>query len=103
MQIERIDGCGEDEIKDYVLGNPVSLLYASPDYLQLISKHLNADAGWLVARKGDEIHGVLPFAKRNGPLGPVFNSFAYYGSNGGVVQREVDEETKSALYSAAHR
>jgi len=100
MQIERIDGCGDDELKDYVLSNPRSLLYSSPDYLRLISEHLNAEAGWLVARNASEIQGVLPFAKRNGPLGPVFNSFAYYGSNGAVVQREVDEEAKTALILA---
>ncbi|MBT5715965.1 MAG: peptidoglycan bridge formation glycyltransferase FemA/FemB family protein [Opitutae bacterium] len=100
MQIERIDGCGDDELKDYVLSNPRSLLYSSPDYLRLISEHLNAESGWLVARNAREIQGVLPVAKCNGSLGPVFNSFAYYGSNGAVVQRDADEDAKTALIHA---
>jgi hypothetical protein len=29
MKIERIDGCGGEELKDYVLSNPRPLLYGS--------------------------------------------------------------------------
>ena len=100
MDIERIEGFGGEELEDYVLRNPRSLLYSSPAYLNLIGRHLSAEVGWLVARADDEIVGVLPFAKTNGPLGPVSNSMAYYGSNGGVVQRKADEAVKSALIDA---
>ena len=37
---------------------------------------------------------------KNGPLGCVVNSLAYYGSNGGVIQGENDSEVKKELIAA---
>jgi hypothetical protein len=37
---------------------------------------------------------------KEGPLGPVFNSLAYYGSNGGVIQVENDIDSKIMLLDA---
>ena len=100
MDIEQIDGSGGEELLRYALRNPRSLLYSSPAYLNLIGRHLRAEVGWFVARTDGEVKGALPIAKADGPLGPVFNSMAYYGSNGGVVQHKADEEVKSALIDA---
>jgi len=51
----------------------------------------------LVARRNGDILGLLPFLQRDGMFGPVFNSLAYYGSNGGVIQVIQDTESKSSL------
>ena len=94
--------CGDDGsvgIEDYVLSNQIHCSIPVLNF-RLISQHLNAEVGWLVARNASEIQGVLSVAKRNGPLWASFNSFAYYGSNGAVVQREANEEAKTALIHA---
>ncbi len=97
MKIECIDNSDQQELVQYALRNSASLIYGTPRYLTLISKHLAAYAGWLIAKQNKEIVGLLPFIKKDGPLGPVFNSLAYYGSNGGVIQHETNEEAKIAL------
>ena len=100
MRIESIEGYGSVGIEDYVLSNQNSLFYVSSEFINLICKHLNASAGWLVARDNTEILGVLPFIKGNGPFGPAYNSMAFYGSNGGVVQAKKDEKSRLALINA---
>lgn len=92
------DGPGSDHQKNYIEKNPNSLIYSSPEFIQLISTHLNAKANWLVALddRGAEV-GMLPFLRKDGPLGVVYNSLAYYGSNGGIVQEKPNLEAKIAL------
>lgn len=94
----------DDEISVYLLKSPHTLLYASPDFMALVSGHLSAFAGWVVAKddKG-EIRGVLPYAVKQGAAGPVYNSFAYYGSNGGVIQAVKDDGAKAAIISAFYK
>ena len=96
-EISTIDGCGGDDIRAYVLRNPDSLVYAEPRFLRLIAEHVDAHCSWLVAKQSHEIRGVLPYLVKEGPLGPVFNSLAYYGSNGGVIQVMPDTKVKSDL------
>ncbi len=97
IDIEYIKTAGDDSFADYVRLNTNSLLYSTPRYMTLIAKHLNAQPGWLIAKRENKMVGMLPFIKKNGDLGPVFNSLAYYGSNGGVVQNKKDDEAKATL------
>lgn len=97
LNIEHRQDAGGDELLDYARRNPVSLIYGTPHFMTLTSKHLDARSGWLVAKRNEEIVGLLPFLKKEGPLGPVFNSLAYYGSNGGVIQDKLDKEAKISL------
>ena len=94
------DGC---EFREYLLTNPNTFIYSEPRFLQLLADHLSARYGWLVARKDKDIVGLLPFLIKDGSLGPVFNSLAYYGSNGGVVQRVEDINSKTALIETFYR
>ena len=81
-----------DEINNYVLSCPKSLIYSCPDFLNLISGHLGATPYWMVAWDDSEIQALLPFLQsRVGQFGTVLNSLAYYGSNGGVLQKNGDE------------
>jgi len=100
LKIERLHSAGDNTHYDYVLRNPKSLLYGTPRFMTLIAKHLKARPGWLVAKRNGEIVGMLPFMEKDGELGPVFNSLAYYGSNGGVIQDRQDDKAKSELISA---
>lgn len=98
--VTTISGAGGSELREYVLRNPRTLAYAEPRFLGLIAEHLEAHCSWLVARRKGVIIGLLPFLVKDGPLGPAFNSLAYYGSNGGVIQAENDIDSKAALVDA---
>ena len=98
--IDRLSGSGDQTIHDYLLRNDRSLLYANPRFIGLVAQHLAAEPSWFMARRSGELVGVLPCLVKSGPLGPVFNSLAYYGSNGGVIQHDADLEAKSGLIDA---
>ena len=67
-----------DEINNYVLSCPKSLIYSCPDFLNLISGHLGATPYWMVAWDDSEIQALLPFLQsRVGQFGTVLNSLAY--------------------------
>lgn len=100
MDISIIHGVGSEEIREYILRNPRSLIYAEPRFLGLVAGQLEASVIWLIARKEGEIIGLLPLLVKGGPLGPAFNSLAYYGGNGGVIQVKSDVTSKRALINA---
>jgi hypothetical protein len=93
-------GAGTEEFRAYILRNPRTLVYSEPRFLELVAEHLGARGMWLVSRREGTITGLLPFLMKDGPLGPAFNSLAYYGSNGGVIQADQDIDSKSALVDA---
>jgi len=95
MRLEVIDGSGDDEINEYVSACPNSLIYSYPGFIELISDHLDASPGWILAKDEMGILGALPFAQsKAGEFGTVFNSLPYYGSNGGVIQTSGNVEVK---------
>ena len=98
--ITTVMGAGGDEFRQYILRNSRTLVYSEPRFLELVAEHVGARCAWLVARRKGEIVGLLPFLEKDGPLGPVFNSLAYYGSNGGVIQVNQETGSKSALIDA---
>jgi hypothetical protein len=97
INISKTDGVGDGGIREYSLRNPRTLVYSEPRFLKLVSGQLGARCHWIVARREGLITGLLPFLVKEGPLGPSFNSLAYYGSNGGVIQAENDVASKVAL------
>ena len=98
MKIE-IDNDGA-EINYYLGDSSNSLIYSSPRFMNLISSQIDADYGWLIAKEQDQILGILPYMKKDGALGSVYNSLAYYGSNGGVTQVIEDDGIKIKLINA---
>jgi hypothetical protein len=100
LTIDQVSGIGDQVICDYLLRNKSSLLYVNPCFIGLVAEHLEAEPGWLLARRDNELVGMLPFLSKSGPLGIAYNSLAYYGSNGGVIQHQVDIEAKLALVDA---
>ena len=99
-QVSIIEGAGGNDFRDYALQNSSTLIYSEPRFLQLLAEHLGASCSWIEARQNGKIVGLLPFLKKDGPLGTVFNSLAYYGSNGGVIQVKQDAESKLLLIDA---
>lgn len=98
-----VEGHGGEEQRDYLLRNPRSLAYGNPDFLGLLAGHLNARAGWIEARHNGALAGLLPFLAKSGPGGSVWNSLAFYGSNGGAIQAAPDDEAKIGLIRAFYR
>jgi len=88
------------EFSDYITSCPHSLIYVTPQFMTLVAGHLGAHCGWLEARRNGALVGLLPFLKKDGAFGPVFNSLAYFGSNGGVLQVNADADAKIALIEA---
>ena len=86
-----------EEVGRFLQHCPSALLYATPHYVNHVGNHLNAQGGWLAVRDQGSLCAILPFLVKSGPLGSVYNSMAYYGSNGGVVQVGADLDTKRAL------
>ena len=84
-------------IDDYLISNPNSLIYHNSNYINLISRHLGANWYWLIAKRQNSIVGVLPFLSKEGPIGEIYNSLAYYGSNGGIIDNSDDDVKKFLL------
>ena len=74
-----------DEVETFVENISTSLIYGTPRFMKMLVDHLSATAKWLLLRKDGQIIAALPYLIKEGELGPVYNSLAYYGSNGGVI------------------
>jgi len=107
LTIENFININTIDVISFITSNPNSLIYITPNYLNLIAKHLDAVPEWLIAKQMDKIVGILPYLVKDGPLGPVYNSLAYYGSNGGVIQIDHNDDVKFKLvkeyYSIAEK
>lgn len=97
LKIKFVNGEGGVDIRSYLRENQNTLVYTDPRYIKLISNHLDAKCGWIVAHDGASVCGVLPFLCKSGPLGAVYNSLPYFGSNGGVIQNKNDNQIKVEL------
>jgi len=97
IDIELIEDEGNDLIYSYLLENDKTLIYSSPRFIGLISKHLQAKPFWIIGKRNNKIIGLLPYLVKDGILGPAFNSMPYFGSNGGIVINNSDFSIKLAL------
>ncbi len=100
LKVEIVDDYGTDEIDAFLLSDSRSLVYSSRHYIELITRETASTAHWITVRDGVGLRGVLPLLIKRGALGPVVNSLAYYGSNGGVVTKGEDTEAKVAAIGA---
>jgi hypothetical protein len=87
---------GEDELAytAFLDGRPDALLYHSLPYRDLLVDYLGAEAEYLLALEGGEIHGVLPTMWRDG----ILNALPFYGSHGAPVA--ASEPVREALLAA---
>lgn len=106
-----IEECSNEEafgeVEAFVCQSSTSLIYGTPRFMGMVASHLDATAQWLICRESEKIIAVLPYLIKKGELGDVYNSLAYYGSNGGVIQVEENVESIRLLiqhfYSLAER
>lgn len=97
-----IDCLKDKDIDDYeafVRSCPKSLFSHSAAYRHILSDVLHSEPLYLIARRGTKICGVLPALIKSSPsLGRVLNSLPFYGSNGGVISNDPDDQqTKKKL------
>ena len=90
----------EQRIENYLRQCDKSMVYSSPRFVRLVSEHLKAEYNWILAIQRNEVVGILPYLIKDGELGPVYNSMAYFGSNGGVSQNVENKRAKIALIKA---
>ena len=76
-----------DVYERYLESKDEALFYHSIKYMKLLESTINgAKAIYLIAiNESNEINGVLPLFEKDGPLGKVYNSLPFYGSNGGSI------------------
>tara|TARA_Y100001980_G_C14556222_1_gene346968 strand:- start:3610 stop:4668 length:1059 start_codon:yes stop_codon:yes gene_type:complete len=97
ISINFSSGEHNEDINKFIRLNSNSLIYNDYRYINLIAEHLSANFHWIVAKIGDDIAGALPFMSKQGPMGCVYNSMAYYGSNGGIIQIDDNINVKEML------
>lgn len=95
-----VPGCGNAEIDAFCLKANASLVYSSSGYVGLVSAETSSQPYWIVSREEGRIVSALPLLVRSGSLGPVVNSLAYYGSNGGIITHGESRHAKLAALEA---
>ncbi len=77
-------------------------VFYSNKYRLMLKEFIKADDNYFILKnEDDEINAVLPaFILRNEEYGSVLNSLPYYGSNGGVLSKAIDDESKKQLITA---
>ncbi len=69
-----------------VRADPSGIIYASAAWRRfLLLLRPEFTPAYIGAFEGSRLIGAMPGIIVNGPLGPVFNSLPFYGSNGGVL------------------
>ncbi|MFP6861676.1 GNAT family N-acetyltransferase [Pseudomonas sp.] len=85
-------------LDDFFLSVPNALFYHSIKYARLLSELLEAEYHCVVAvDEGDNVVGSLPFFIKDSNGSLLANSMPFYGSHGGVVLREPNNELFSGL------
>lgn len=95
----RLDKSWDEKYECFIRQSPVTLLYASVAYRQLLLDYLGADPIYLGAKDLDgSLLAVLPaFLKKNERYGNIINSLPFYGSNGGVIEHKGNREIQRGL------
>lgn len=90
MRIEVLSERFAERYETFVLAQPSTLLYHSWSYQSLLVSLLGCRQQSLLALdEHGSILAALPLMAMDGPLGSVFNSLPFFGSNGGIIGRNL--------------
>lgn len=95
MEVISLDPQWHEKYSDFLASHKETLFYYTIQYRDFLVNLLNCESEYYIAVQDNEIKGVLPILKKYGKWGWVYNSLAYYGSNGGIVAN--DEAASEAL------
>ncbi|MES2131531.1 MAG: GNAT family N-acetyltransferase [Bacteroidota bacterium] len=102
MRIVILDNTLEKQYEEFLLSVPDSLFFASNKLRKFLKVFLKEqDVYFLAIDQSGEIKAVLPsFLKINKESGNILNSLPFYGSNGGIIESEQNDEVRLLLLSA---
>lgn len=79
------------------------LIYAAPMFHDFLTAAVGGERHYLLARRGGEICGALPFFQRYAEgVGCVFNSLPWYGTHGACVGVDAGDSAARAALVAAY-
>jgi hypothetical protein len=91
-------GHNDDRAVDaFVSGHEAGLIYYTSTFRRFLVNMLGCVCVSRLAWRGDQLTGVLPIQRREGPDGAVLNSLPFFGSYGGVLAG--DDESAAALHA----
>ena len=100
LTTEVLEGHGDEVIEALVSSDPRTLIYSSPAYIDLVANQTQSTPYWLVARDKSGLRAALPLLIKEGALGPVVNSLAYFGGIGGAIVPDNNFEAWAAVVRA---
>lgn len=84
---------------NFLKSSPHSLFFSSSKYKNLLENFLGIEGNYLIAKNDNgKVVGGLPFFVKHSDIGAVVNSLPFYGSNGGIIEFEGNNNVKSLLY-----
>ena len=75
----------EDDYSYFVSKHPKSLIYYTLKYRELLMNLLKCKEEYYILIDDKKIRAVLPILFKDGKYGRVYNSLAYFGSNGSIL------------------
>lgn len=85
MTIVKLTEKLELEYEAFIKKHPKALFYYQLNYRNLLKNLLGCEDEYYILRDNGQVKAVLPLLYKNGRYGKVYNSLAYYGSNGSIL------------------
>jgi len=86
MELARLTPELEAEYLQFLLNQPDSLIYATPQFRDFLKSAVHGEPEYLLAMENNRIVGALPFFRKTQPAyGTLINSLPWYGSHGSCV------------------
>lgn len=88
MQIKKLEKQDYQKYEKFLLEFKESLFYHSIKYKDFLEELLNIESNYLLAIDDNKnIQAILPLMVKEGKFGKIINSLPYYGSNGGILNK----------------
>lgn len=99
IRVETLQDAQLDRYDGFVREQSAAMVYHAPFFWEFLGQAVGGERVCLVARRQDRIVGVLPYFSLHRPeLGTVINSLPWYGSHGGCLLLDPDDdEARRAL------
>lgn len=85
MKIIRLTEEYKENYEKFVAKHSKALFYYGLKYRDLLKNLLSCEEEYYILLKCQDIKGILPILYKNGKYGKVYNSLAYFGSNGAIL------------------
>ena len=90
MEIVQLSQKYEFEYTDFVANHGKGLFYYQLKYRDILKKILSCNDEYYILIDSGKVRAVLPIVTKDGQYGKVYNSLAYYGSNGSILAESTE-------------